>query len=190
MEDYNACKMYIIFDDNWDCYIGHTIQTLEKRLGVHLSTGKTVSTMINPEIFPLEDYPCNNLLEARMREQCWIDTFPKAINKKRAYISEEMKKEKRKILYLNNKESLVKIESVRLYQLNNKENIKKQQKLYYLKNKESFAKRQKLHKLNNKEAEKERNRLYRLKNKQKNRFKYQIKKVLLKDKIDIIFTPG
>ena len=178
MEDYNTCKMYIIFDDNWDCYIGHTIQTLKQRLAIHLCDKQTVSKMINPEIFPLEDYPCNNSLEARMREQCWMDTFPKAINRQRAYTSEEMKKE-------NN------IELARLYRLNNKEKIKeKRKKIYYRQNKESLVKRQKLYNLNNKEAIKERARLYRLKNKQNFKFKYYIKKVLLKDKIDIIFTLG
>ena len=177
MEDYNDCKMYIIFDDNWDCYIGHTILRLKDRLRNHLSSPHCVSTMINPEIFPLEDYPCNNSLEARMREQCWLDIFPKAINRQRAYISEEMSRERH-------------LELDRLYRLNNKEKLKEYHRLHYHKNKESFAKRQKIYKLNNKEAVKERNRLYRLKNKYKNRFQYRIKKVLLKDKIDIIFTPG
>ena len=134
MEDYNACKMYIIFDDNWDCYIGHTIQTLKDRFKIHLSAGKTVSTMINPEIFPLEDYPCNNSLEARMREQCWLDIFPKAINRQRAYISEEMKKESDKLYCLKNREHQK--EYSRLYRLNNKEKIKEYHKLRYLKQKE------------------------------------------------------
>ena len=161
MEDYNACKMYIIFDDNWDCYIGHTIQTLKRRLGIHLSADKTVSTMINPEIFLLEDYPCNNLLEARIREQCWMDTFPKAINKYRAYTSKEMRKEQ------------IKEDNRRTY-LKNKEKIRIDSRLYNLKNKEKI----KLKYENTKEKRLEYQRLYRLKQKE------------LTNKIDTLIPPS
>ena len=184
MEDYNTCKMYIIFDDNWDCYIGHTIQTLKRRLGIHLSADKTVSTMINPEIFLLEDYPCNNLLEARMREQCWLDTFPTSINKYRAYINEEMKKEssneRGRLWYLNNKEKNKESsnERSRLWKLNNKEKIKEQSKLRYLNNKEKVIETQRLYKLNNKEKISEKNKLRYLKNKE------------LKNKIDTLIPPS
>ena len=88
MTDYSKCKMYIILDDNWDCYIGHTVQPLQIRLNCHnTKTNKNSSKQLmgnNPIIELLEDYPCNNIREAEHREQYWMDQFPNRVNTKNA----------------------------------------------------------------------------------------------------------
>ena len=85
MSDYSECKMYIILDDDDNCYIGHTVQTLERRLQVHHNPYNACSSSQlmpnNPTIELLEDYPCKDKEEACHREQYWMDQFPNRINK-------------------------------------------------------------------------------------------------------------
>jgi predicted RNA-binding Zn-ribbon protein involved in translation (DUF1610 family) len=43
----------------------------------------------------VENYPCNNKDEARAREQWWFDRNDDAVNARKAYVSEEEKKEQK-----------------------------------------------------------------------------------------------
>ena len=103
MSDYSKCKMYIILDDNWDCYIGHTTMTLNRRMKYHRrSSNKWPIKLImndNTIIELLEDYPCNNLTEARNREQYWMDQFPNRVNSSNAIDKHPSRTEYRKIYY-------------------------------------------------------------------------------------------
>lgn len=76
--------MYIILDDDDNCYIGHTVQTLERRLQVHHNPYNACSSSQlmpnNPTIELLEDYPCKDKEEACHREQYWMDQFPNRVN--------------------------------------------------------------------------------------------------------------
>ena len=84
MTDYSKCKMYIILDDNWNCYVGHTTMTLKERMECHNTPSNTASSKQlmsnNPIIELLEDYPCNNKREAEHREQYWMDQYPNRVN--------------------------------------------------------------------------------------------------------------
>ena len=46
----------------------------------------------NWKMMPLEEYPCENSIQARMREQYWINTLKSDMNSDRAYRTEEDKK--------------------------------------------------------------------------------------------------
>ena len=120
MSGYSECKMYIILDDNWNCYIGFTTLTLEKRLGFHISPSNKCSSKQlmanNPIIELLEDYPCNNRREAEHREQYWMDQFPNRVNGQNAI---EDKPARDKAYNQANKEK-IKANKVKYYQ-NNKE---------------------------------------------------------------------
>ena len=93
MPDYSECKMYIILDDNWDCYIGHTVQELKRRLQIHKRPSNVcLSKQMmsnNPIIELLEDYPCKDVKEARHREQYWMEQFPNRLNKINAIVDEK-----------------------------------------------------------------------------------------------------
>ena len=84
MSDYSKCKMYIILDDDDNCYIGHTVQTLNARLCRHRDPSNKCSSKPlmanNPIIELLEEYPCKDRREAEHREQYWMDQFPNRVN--------------------------------------------------------------------------------------------------------------
>ena len=123
MSDYSNCKMYIILDDNWDCYIGHTTISLEKRMNYHKhKSNKGVTKQMmdkNPIIELLEDYPCKDKREAEHREQYWMDQFPNRLNGQNA-IEDKPKRDK-------------------AYQLANSEKIKANKEKYYENNKEKWV---------------------------------------------------
>jgi hypothetical protein len=74
-----------MLDDNWDCYIGHTINTLTSRKRNHMNNKNCASAvMVNPIIELLEDYPCKDLTEALHREQYWMEQYPNRVNKNNA----------------------------------------------------------------------------------------------------------
>ena len=85
--DYSKCKIYKLVGEGGSVYIGHTTETLETRESQHKHpSNKCVSnTMVNLKIEILEDYPCADLLNARMREQFYMDQYPDRINIENAY---------------------------------------------------------------------------------------------------------
>ena len=110
----------------------------------------------NWDMVMLEEYPCDNKLQAHARERYWIEKLGSELNMIKAYVSEEEKKdnmkEVSKTYYEENKEKLK--ETNKLYKENNKEKIKELQKTWYENNKESI-----------KEKIKEQRKSYYLKNK-------------------------
>ena len=86
MTDYSKCKIYKIVTPN-GVYIGHTVQELEKRKTLHKGTHTRCVTRLIDEDYELElieDYPCLNKTEARLREQHFMDLEPVLLNENRA----------------------------------------------------------------------------------------------------------
>ena len=86
-------------------YIGSTILTLNLRLSKHVSdwkrrdccTSKYILEKGNVNIELLEEVQVDSIRDLTKIEQEWIDKTPNAVNKKKAYISEEDQKEKKRI---------------------------------------------------------------------------------------------
>lgn len=87
MSDYCNTKIYQIVDlDTKDTYIGHTIQTLGQRLAGHVKdhqawkngrhnyvTSFPIIERGHYAISLIEDYPCENVDQARLRERFYIE---------------------------------------------------------------------------------------------------------------------
>jgi hypothetical protein len=125
MNKYNNGKIYKIIDNtNGNIYIGSSIQTLKERLRTHINSNCASKEIIkngNYRIELIEDYPCNNKEELRIREQYYIDNL-ECINLLNSYTSKEYRKEYKKKY---DKE----------YHIKNKVNILNRQKEYYNNNK-------------------------------------------------------
>jgi hypothetical protein len=100
MGDYRKTKMYIIHSPTL-IYVGHTILELDERLALHESDLKrwmggslrwTSSAHILMEgdyrIDLLEEYPCENVIQAKQREDFWMAQFD-CVNYMKAYRSKE-----------------------------------------------------------------------------------------------------
>jgi hypothetical protein len=128
-------KIYkiVCLDENDDrTYIGSTIIPLEERLKKHKKDKKryergayhNVSSypiLHNCKIELIEDYPCDNEIELKKREQYHIDKND-CINKNRAYITDEARKEIRKNNYEKHKENEIK--QMKIYRVKHNEIIK------------------------------------------------------------------
>ena len=135
-----------------ECYIGstknfqqrkHDHKTLSHTNCENLKTKRRLYIYIkshggweNFEMIPVEEYECDSLLQAKIREQYWIETKNSQLNVLRAYRSITVRQEQLKANYEKNKEK-------------NKEKSKK----YYKTNKELIATKSKQYrekKINNK----------------------------------------
>ena len=155
MSNYQNGKIYKIIDNtNDNIYVGSTTQkTLARRLDNHRGHYKnylegkgrkcmSYDIIINNDykIILIEDYPCDNRDQLRMREQYWIDKT-KCINKNRAYQSKENRKEYLKKLRLDNLEYRLKKDRDRYKDPIKKEEMKEQAKQNHYKNREKNVKR-------------------------------------------------
>ncbi len=117
---YIDSKVYKISDlTNNHCYIGSTIQTIQKRLQGHVNDSRKyidgygcgsqeIIKNNNYKIELIEAYPCNNLQELHKREQYHIDNYEGIlVNKIKSYISPEQIKEYRKKIYLQNQDKIL-----------------------------------------------------------------------------------
>ena len=164
-----------------ECYIGSSVQKYKNiRFNCHKGKYNTcISKQIinrnNYEYIILEDILDIDKKQLRIKEQEYIDKYD-CINKLKAYITEEQKKQhnkqRRKVYYKNNKEYI--IEHNKKYRQNNKENNKEYMKEYYENNKEKI-----------KEYKKEYNKQYIQNNKEK-RKKYQEEYRFFKKYNDVI----
>ena len=100
MVNYQNGKVYKIINENNEIiYIGSTAEEkLCKRYAKHYLKAP------NNKIILIENYPCNSKEELLMREQQIIEDHSNLLNKIRAYISEEDKKEYKIEYYKNNKD--------------------------------------------------------------------------------------
>jgi len=150
MVNYENGKIYKIIntDTNDIVYIGSTTEQLCKRYAKHHNKAP------NHKIILIQNYSCNSKEELCKKEQEIIEQYDNLLNQRKAYCSEEQKKEYDKEY---NKE----------YNENNKEQIKEQRKEYYEENKDKIKDKVKSYYEENKEKVKERHKAYREKNKEK-----------------------
>ena len=90
----------------------------------------------------IENYPCENETQLRIRERYHYDLLNPALNTYRPYVSEEEMKEEKKEYYQDNIEELKEYQKKyhENYYHDNIEEIKEQNKEYYENNREKFAK--------------------------------------------------
>ena len=102
MTDYSKCIIYKLVGECGGVYIGHTVD-MRKRENKHKHYSNECMSreLVNPIMEEVEKYPCNNFTEARMREQYWMDLYPECVNKMRAYITEQQRKESKELLDAN-----------------------------------------------------------------------------------------
>ena len=116
-----------------DTYVGHTTNFVERK-GAHKTICSSEMNKLhqlkiyqniranggwtNWEMMPLEEFPCENKTQARIREQYWIDKLQAQMNTNRAFQTEEQKKEQIQ-------------EYIKLYRNEHQTEIKKYDKQYY-----------------------------------------------------------
>ena len=92
--EFAECKFYRITSSATDkVYVGHTTKSLDTRMKRHREDSKakvkrkcmsSEIISVNPKkakIELIEEYPCTNIQDARMRERYWVDKTPNCINK-------------------------------------------------------------------------------------------------------------
>jgi hypothetical protein len=135
MVNYENGKIYkIINTENNDIvYIGSTTQSLSQRYQRHNNKAT------NHKIILIENYPCNSKEELCMKEQQIIEQHTNLLNQRKAYCSEEQKKEYLKSYREENKEQIKQID--KKYHEENKEHYKEYAKKYREENKEKVKKK-------------------------------------------------
>lgn len=102
MNKFSSGKIYLLHDNtNGNNYIGSTTITEKKRLSNHIGDYRRNHKVSSDKIIKngnytfkiLEHYPCNNKIELLKREQYWMDKTDKLINIRKAYYSDEEKRE-------------------------------------------------------------------------------------------------
>jgi len=118
-------KIYRILDNtNGSFYIGSTIKDLKERLRGHESSARASADgygLASKEIIQNGDYEiqllekceCENRQDLLKREQYYMGIYPRCINKNRACLLPEVKREIDKQRYLQNKD--VVLEKKRIY---------------------------------------------------------------------------
>jgi hypothetical protein len=158
--DYSKTQIYRLVCKNLDvkeCYIGSTVNWI-KRKSLHKSRcnneiyqeyneKKYVFIRANGgwsawEMVLVEDFPCENNLEAKKRERYWQEHFASELNMRNAYINKEQKKEQKK-------------EYDKDYKIKHAKEIKEHQKQNYIENADKIKEQQKLYKEQNKDKIKE-----------------------------------
>ena len=137
-DDYQNGKAYsIVCNITKEQYIGSTILTLEERLRRHNNDyNRWLQDNNNPytssfqilergdfKIILLENCPCNNSNDLRMRERYWYDIIPN-VNIIKPFVTEEERKEHFKEYYKQYREQNK--EYFKVYREQNKEKIKEQ----------------------------------------------------------------
>ena len=106
MPDFANSKIYKLYSNNLPdtCYIGSTVSTLNERLSTHVYEAKQYNNASRQIIDAgdyhmdeLEAYPCMSLVELVKREQHWMDKLV-CCNKQRAFITEEQRKEQKRVI--------------------------------------------------------------------------------------------
>jgi hypothetical protein len=164
-----------------DCYVGHTINIIDRKYNhrriCHNPNSKNYNSKIyktirdnggwdNWKMLVIHQQICKNDIEARQIEQKFIEELGAKMNTLKAYRSEEEKKK----YYENNKEKYK--ENNKEYYENNKEQRLEYQKEYYENNKQKISEQKKTYYENNKEQHKKLLKNWYNKNKNKVLEKY------------------
>ena len=145
-----------------DVYVGHTTG-FKDRKSKHKTRCNNYNLKIykyirdnggwnNFDMIQIEEYPCNNVNEAKSRERYWYELLNSKLNMRRPIISDEEKKEQKK--------EITKIWNKLDYE-ENKEYYKELNKKKYEENKEHYKELNKKYYEENKECMFERNKIYR-----------------------------
>tara|TARA_R110000803_G_scaffold32014_3_gene70873 strand:- start:858 stop:1403 length:546 start_codon:yes stop_codon:yes gene_type:complete len=177
--DYQKSQIYKIINDALPdlVYYGSTSNTLSKRFGQHKCKSSNTCTSkqlfncdVKPQIFLVENYPCNSKIELKARERWYIENnecvnkqVPNRTQKEYALENKDKIKDYKKEHYQDNKEQISK--QIKQYQLDNKEQIKLQRAKHYQDNKERILAKAKQYKIDNKEMVKEKRALFYQKHK-------------------------
>jgi vacuolar-type H+-ATPase subunit I/STV1 len=179
--DYSKTIIYVIKckDDNiTEEYVGSTTD-FTKRKNTHKSDCNNVNdkdynrkiyqfirdngSWGNWNMIQLEEFPCKNKREAEYREEQIRIERKAQLNMRRAFVSEEQKKEQikeQKKKYREENKEEIKENSKKWYE-EHKEQKKEQQQKYREENKEQIKEQQKKYREDNKEEIKKRNKKYR-----------------------------
>lgn len=194
MVNYQNGKIYMIMTENSnDIYIGSTTQTIKRRLeehesrfrqGIQYCSSQEILKQGNYKIVLIKNFACNSLLELETEETKFQKDLV-CVNKVRARITDEEKKQYIKQYRIDNKETIK--QQRKQYRIDNKESIKQNSidnreraKQYRIDNKEKL----KQYKINNKEKIKQQRKQYRQRKKQE---RENLKKEAEKQKRRIIF---
>jgi len=170
MLNYQNGKIYkLICSQTNRIYIGSTVAKLGIRKSQHIHSSNTCCSkdFINPEIYLLEKYPCNNKEELHSKEREYIentDCVNKQLPGRTLKEWREANKGYIKEYYEKNKEELNK--KHKKYNEDNKEIINKQKKEHYRNNKEALCKISREYREANKEKVNKKSREYHEKNKE------------------------
>lgn len=166
--DYSKIIMYRIYSKSCDfTYVGHTINTTRRKAEHKRHCEKEHDPKHNIPIYKqirenggwdsfifaeIEEYPCENAVQARIREQYWIDHYKANLNSTSAYKSpeerKEYEKEHRKAVYEENKVEILinrkeyrdsHKEQIKQYRKDNKDKIKKLKQQWHEENKERIS---------------------------------------------------
>ena len=144
MPDYSQGKIYkITSSQTKDIYVGSTTALLNKRFEYHINNNRNAGICSSKHLLKfddckielIEEYPCENHLELREREQYFMDLLDNVINKQRAVAKlgkerqaeyRERNPDKVKESYNNWRENHLEQEANRqaIYFANNKEVLK------------------------------------------------------------------
>jgi hypothetical protein len=135
--DYSSCLIYKLVCNNLnvkDCYVGHTTNFKQRKSLHKQNCNNPNSKKYNFKVYQIirdnggwnnwsmilvENYPCDDVLQARARERYWYELFNCKLN---SDVPNRSKKEYQKIYNENNKEKIA--EKCKEYYENNKEIIK------------------------------------------------------------------
>jgi hypothetical protein len=177
LKDYIIYKIYCKNNEITDEYYGHTSAFRARKCHhkgqCNNETNNTEKYKIirlnggwdNWDMVPIEEIKNCSLINAKIREQYYIDLNKSDMNKYKAYITEEQTKEEKKQYYKENKEYFA--EKSKIYYEENKEHHKEYIKIYYENNKEQLKDYNKEYRDNNKEKIVEKSKKYRDNNKEK-----------------------
>lgn len=153
MPDYSKGKIYKIYNSiNEKCYIGSTVNSLNRRLSAHKCQYKTNrwknvtayelfdEDFENIKISLIEKFPCRNKTELFWRERYWMEQMD-CLNKQKPILTKQEAVERDKLYYEINKDKI--LEQQKKYYEINKDKVKEQTKKYREINKDKMKEQKK-----------------------------------------------
>lgn len=175
--DYSKCVIYkIVCQDEsvTECYVGHTTN-FKSRKNQHKCRSKTINFKLyqmirenggwhNWTMIPLEEYPCENYIQARIKEEAYRVELQSQLNTYKCFGAETKQEYMKEYTYK--------------YRQEYKELLKEKNKKYRQTNKEQIVEKNKKWRESNKEKSKEYCKLNREQINEKARLRYQQKKLV------------
>ena len=143
--DYSKTIIYkIVCEDK--CYVGHTTNFINRKYKHKIDCNRLFNKLYQFirdrewTMTPIEEFPCENKTQARIREDYWIQELKASLNSNRAFCSEEQKKlhnNEYNKQYRQTKKSIL-ADKAKQYREDNKELIAEKGKIYRETNKEKI----------------------------------------------------